>query len=796
MIGFAGILVATVAVAALDDRLASERAVRGLVAQGNRAALVAKRNAATGIERSRLELALGELDLAAATDAATRSKLLDAAIAKRSPLLALADDPRLPVWLLDQAEALLLVQPALQGTDLFATAGVLLPEELAAWRNALEQALADLERAGLDKPTGDELLEGERLFRKPLLQAIAAARRLDLEAQAGGRPGQSSPRPGPAAGLELSVNRLPASTRDTLRLALARLALDRQPEEASRLLAALRSASDASVLSLTAAGALEAIGRAERGDDTARGLARRLIASVARSQLVTRLLAADASHRVEQALGAGSTPAAIAPWLDLLASSDDADRIALRGVLIGRLLAHAAIPKPEELGSAPTLLLVARAPELRERDAERLAAELTARAGDANDPAQRLALYELGRTHAKLRRYAEAADALRRFAAAFGDDPLAREALDLALDIDTELAHGLPPSDQRVAALRSTLEVAIARYPDDPRRFSWRLQAAGLAIEAGDGALALRLLASIPATVAESPDARLGEIEALLLQAGSGNAPKAIEDAQGRLDGLRLADRDEARLARRDLLRARWAVLTQGWPLALQSATAALARSGASPVVQQQALALALEVQAASGDPIVVPSAPSLGAAERRAVLERFARTALAAIDATRDRGELDAAEALAKAQLGGVAESLDALTKGGQAVDALLLARILVESRRGAAAIEVARRALASQPGDAVAVATLAEALRQVGGADHLAEAAAILRETQSRVPDRSPAWWELQAELAEVLAATPGNADALRTGIESLRITDPTMGGPRHAARFERIVPPPTER
>ena len=278
-----------------------------------------------------------------------RRAALARSITLRRELLQVADANSRSQLALDQIESLVLVGPSLDATDAFALAGLLEADDATSLAAALDDAtvlLASLRDSNASAAA-----------RKSILATILAARRVDLAAQRGERLNVS------ASTDDSVASKLTSPARETLRLALARIALVSRPAEAASLVEAVATAADAPILLRTAARALALIGRAERGEaDVENGIAL-LLDSTVSLETPSRLLIGDALARIATLRQVAPTDAVLA-WEALLATARKADAATLRAAVIRRVRTLLSPPSLDEALLQPPLVLAAFAPEL------------------------------------------------------------------------------------------------------------------------------------------------------------------------------------------------------------------------------------------------------------------------------------------------------------------------------------------------------------------------------------------------------------------------------------------------
>jgi TolA-binding protein len=779
---------AVLAAAALDDRLEREHTLRRQLIDARRdlversIAGLSTTSDPRGTERERLALALLEIDLAQAL--ARRSggealRSLDAATSARTALLeAMTDDPRRPLLAADQAEALLLTRPVLDGSESFLLVG--LPsdaerEELVRDFARGTAALGMAERPVVGDTAAALALDRTREARIRPLPAIAAARALVLGLDP----------PGASPIVDRPVERLGVS--EALAFATLLEASDRATAAACRK--RVSDGGDATALQRTAA-TVAAILSDERHDPVATiDRLRRLAQGLARAEGASRLLVADATVRA----GPDRDPE---PWFRLFDQADDA---ALRGALLERVRRSTSAPDSSDLGSAAPLVVVAFADSLpRPATIEALMAAVDGTI--ASPPVRRVALYELARLLALERRYAEAAERFRSFAARYGDDPLSVEALDLALEIGESLDDP--------AGLAATLRLGIDRFRDHPRRFTFRLRAGEVALLQGDTVEALTRFAEVPSAAAEWPSAVLGTIEAHLRTAENAAqlrdqvaALDAAVGAERSLDGRSLGGAAQRRLRGLVAWHRLLAAGASGADEAERQSRSLLADEAADLRVRGIALDVALRAAEALDRPIELGDGGLLLLAQAPDValppIRRRLEAGLAETERLTASGDSAAARALAGRRLTSLAMALrDRAGSRLDGADRRLVASALAASGPTADAVAAIRDALADEPGSAPLRLALADTLRTSSGG--IEEALGLYREVARDAAAGSELWWAAQIGELEVLAGPSGGsdatdrsrADALVARINRLKRDHPDLGSPASRAAIESLL------
>lgn len=692
-----------------------------------------------------------------------RRAALERSIEIRRRLLPNASGAAREALALDLAESLALVRPALDGTDLFATVGLLTKDESERLLASVEQALTILETV---KPSP----------RSRVLRAVAAARALDLRAR--GDPAAAEEEPAPIEGLS-------SPTREIVLLANARLRMAIQPAHARQWLRQVADATDAPSGVRLAARLLAPLAAAEGGSASGLEQLEAIARESGRSGVAERLLVADALARAARALDV-EPKAAIEAWTALLASATREDAAALRAAVLWRVRAIVAPAEIDVAGTAP-LLLAAFAADLAARDPSAVESALQA-ALEATRNAPRpgalepLLRYEHARALALLGRYQEGANEFRTLALERSGDPVAADAIDLAIEILAELAQ-VSLSDE-VARKRATDAITdgLAQHFDHPNRDRWRVLLGNLELDRGRLAAARMAFESVPG----SPDARLGEALAWLLTASS------AREAGDRAEAVAAADRSiaaaaDARNGRRDLVEGLRARVNLDPRVALHRFDAALADASLSAGDTRRALTGLFETHVDLHQrPELTPSA--LMAVRR---LPTVARDVIVSqLEPTFSRSlEVSAATLEAEAQrvsrlLPPPAEVLGTMTPADRA----LVANALLADGRPDEALGLTAVLVAQDPLNTELLLLHARASEKTSPA----AATAIYRALIGREPSQSRGWWSAQVgELRLLLeGASRERAEVVLTRVNRLRLLDRQLGGERTRAALEGIA------
>lgn len=416
-----------------------------------------------------------------------------------------------------------------------------------------------------------------------------------------------------------------------------------------------------------------------------------------------------------------------------------------------------------------------------------------------------------------------AAETLLEAVRTFDGLPSAREAIDLALD--------LLRSRGEAARLDAALALAITRFPGESatiertfERIDLALFDAGRVRDLGRAAALLEAMAANRLGEADRAARSLRSIELELARLG--------RELELELDGATTSARQ--REAREEARAARLGELGR-LATALDIAALAAAPTDASPAhVRTLAARLATaraEVEFAGGD-----TAKARVLADR-ALADRFVdeptatraakvwiEAALASGDGAQPPRALVEFAAQSPSLRAWIADPLSrhvdraeaAIADGGTAADAAraieflatlatapdgasnapvlrarAMARFAALDHGGAE--ELARKAVAADPGDRLAGWILAEALRSRGDGAGRAEAFSLYRAASPMsAPDRDRFWWRSQLAQLEMLAAQPGRSEAradIVARVNRLAAIDGSLGGPALAKRFEAV-------
>jgi hypothetical protein len=709
-----------------------------------------------------------------ATEAGQR-KAADAMLAARAEVIrANPEDPRLPVWLADQAEDCFTVAlPAGADVDrtLFGLAGSesrrrvrkLAIDMSAAADQSEAAAKAVVERTGAaaaPAALAERLSTVERPRRIPLLRALADVLQVEMaEFDAGRRRALAE---SAIARIDTLLPELDDRTASVVAryagLTAARIGEERA---ANRFLSMARQkagddealATLADLAALRAAGLLRGAASAAEAAAVLRGGA-----SPAR-QLAIAELEARLRRQAESESGAPASGllAWTCPFTDMLRRAKPDQAGVLRDLAIARLAQVAregtALPDGEPmatLGLAQQELDAGGKAESRRESLQRLAE-------DAQAPASMRAgaLRTLARLDMAAEAWSDAAERSMALARGYPLDPASPAAMSLAVRVARELDRA---SDGGEAQARDRLERAIAlgiaAYPEHADQALWQLERQVLAAEAA----------------AEARTTELKDIDPLL------PAP-----ADPVVEGLQ---------ARRAAARA-WSALLAGKPSqaleALEAAPAPApgrsadrrlaARVGALADLDREVLADA-EVARAAPDAV---SAAALAHLQRRMPKERLPLEAAAVTDPDARRTRRLAAAVRASAAV--------------SAADWTLAGDLLRLHREPELAREAYARALELQPAALEPLQGLAEACLAIGGEERLAEAMGIHRRLLAgREMAADPAaidraWWLSQLRQLQILKAANRFDERARMRLNRLRAIDSGLGGADFRAAFEAL-------
>lgn len=704
--------------------------------------------------------ALRELDatvLDASRSPADRRAALERAIAARRERLVAATGDDRNALSVDLAESLILMRPSLDGTDHFAAVGML--------------DASDFERVR------ESVLETERLLkdipdspRVRVLRAIAGARRLDLELGEG-----PIPPPAPLTGLS-------SPTREITMIANARLLLRSRPEEAQALLDDVASTAGVpSAVALTAR-LLGPLGAAERGDAAAISALQAIAAATSRNAVAERLLVGDALALAASRLHRQPNEA-FAAWTDLLRTVPREDAASVRAAVLMRVRSLVT-PAAVDPATAPPLLLAVAIRHYAERDpaAARAALDRQLRQEDpsALGALAPLLAFEDARLLALAGEYHEAAKRFRTLAFERSDDPVASEAIDLAMEILFELSLSPSTTDAQRADAAVAMTEAIATFYDHPNRDRWRVHLGNVELDRGRLASARSAFAASP-----SEPAREGASLAWILTA--------------------LGARDEAELAA--AVRESDAALPP--PAATPSGRRILIEGLRARATGDDRAAADL-IDQALGQPTLLTGDVRHGlrellAAQRRA---RMAPTFTTGAGLAVQRFPTLARDAILAELEGPFARTLET-SEAIASVEAATLRNLLPPTSRVLAAMTPAQRALVASAlladqrrTDAAAItgpllaesqdpATMLLHARAVEEAQPR-EAFDLYRTVVQRAEPQSPAWWSAQVGELRLRFATPSaeTAELVVARVNRLRQTDAELGGERTRAALEGLA------
>ncbi len=778
-----------------EESFARELSVRELVRTGAATDIAAAAKSASPIEQERALVALREIAFATA-EPKNRAAAFDALIEARRLLLKRhADDPRSVTWALDLLEATLLLGPSLDGSDVFALVGI----DADAPRIAItrEDVLAAFRVATVPiRGEGDATrsLARDRSTRGPVLQTIAEAR-LGSALVAADAFGSED-----ARALASRAQDLPPAARDLMRISLAR-----QGGDAEALLSAVERAPDATPLHREAATSMRLLLRAERGDASAAGDALERLTTLRGGDALSRLLAADAAARCLQVLRA---PTSIEPWIRAYGSASAKERVLLREAIFRRMRSILGPLLADTVAELPPLAVVALAASAAKELLPSLIARLERVLDDPSDSnattsARGPAEFELGRALSRAQRYEDAARRFRHFAEAFPEDPLAAEAMDLAVTIDSEMALADPSSLERRASLRATLTSALDRFPEHAQWNEWRLLLATAAVADRDPDAALAALRLIPSTADNATEARLLEAESHLLRVRDADKvalPAILIAIDHALQALESSTLSPKQSHRRALVIGQQQRLTGNLDAADATLRTLVGDTGATLEIRSAAIAALIQLREDRGG--VIEFSPEMAAFAKSAPLAFWNAVRTWTLEACRgtssDLEPINGGDELAKRRLSALGAPIAATLVDLSPLpvsrdEALSIVRTLLSADAPLAAASLATRLAALRPDDMDVALVSAEAKRRCGGDRELAAAMSEFVAIGDRVTESTTAWWQAQLGQVRIAASSPalGKSDraAILTRVQRLRGIDPAFGGGRHRASFEAV-------
>jgi hypothetical protein len=710
-----------------------------------------------------------------ATEAGQR-KAADAMLAARAELVrANANDPRVPVWLADQAEDCFTVAlPAggdvdrtlygLAGPDARRRVRRLAVDMAAAAEQAELAAKAVLDRAGADAappPLVERLTTVERPRRIPLVRALADVLQVEMaEFDAGRRRALAE---SAIARIDTLLPELDDRTASVVAryagLTAARIGEERA---ANRFLSLARqkAGEDEALTTLADLAALRAAGLL-RGPASAAEAASVLRGSgTTARQLAIAELEARLRRQAEGETGGAPSSGLLAwtsPFTNLLrrTKSDQAGEV--RDLAMARLAQVLRDGTPLPDGEPMAILGAAQHALDAGQPVEPLTDALARLAEDPQAPASLRAgaLRTLARIDMAADRWAEAADRSLALARGFPLDPSSAPAMSLAVRIARELDRAADGAD---TAARQRLEHAVALglagYPEHADQALWQLERQVLAAEAA----------------AESRACELKAMDPLL----PAPADPVVEGLRARLASARA-----------------WTALQAGRP---QESLEALA-SAAPPVPGRAAdLRLAARVGALAELDRDVLADSEIAAAKADAVSAAAFAHAAGHVPAQRLPVELPKAAGAGAAR----ARRLAAAVRASAAVAASDWSRI-GDLLRLAGEPELAREAYAQalqlQPDALEPLQGMAEASVALGGESRWSEAMGIHRRLlagremggDEAVQDR--AWWLSQLRQLQILHAADRFDERARMRLNRLRAIDAGLGGADFRAAFDAI-------
>ncbi|MBL9147745.1 MAG: hypothetical protein JNM94_03545 [Phycisphaerae bacterium] len=703
---------------------------------------------------------LRELDaivLDASRSPPERRAALERAIAERRARLPSAKPSERDALALDLAESLILVRPSLDGTDHFAAVGLLEARDFARVQQSVLEA--------------EKLLDGvPDSPRMRVLRAIAGARRIDLALGDG-----VAASPAPLTGLS-------SPTREIVMIANARLLLASQPAAAQATLdEVVTTAGVPSAVALTAR-LLGPLGAAERGDAASLSALQAIAAGTSRNAIAERLLVGDALARAARHLHRAPDEA-VAAWSELLRSVAREDAASARAAVIERVQTIVD-PASVDASTAAPLVLAAVIRDVAKRDLAGVVAALDRMLRDEEiaglGALAPLLAFERARLLALAGDYREAAQKFRTLAFERSDDPVASEAIDLAMELLFELSLSPSTTEAQKADAATAMTEAIAKFYDHPKRDRWRVHLGNVELDRGRLAAARTAFAASPSESAREGLAlawlltALGargeaEVAASLRESDAAMpAPAATPSARRLLlEGLRArATGDNGTAAARiDAALADPSLLTGDVRVGFRELLSSQRRASAPPALTPGAAAAAERMPTLARDAIVAELETSFA---RSAEISE----ATAAVEATSLRTLLPppprVLATMTPAQRALVATALLADRRRTEA--AAITGPLLAESQDPATMLLHARAVEESQP----------------------REAFDLYRAIVQRAEPQSSAWWNGQVGELRLRFATPSaeTAELVIARVNRLRQTDPDLGGERTRAALEGLA------
>lgn len=715
-----------------------------------------------------------------ATEAGQR-KAADAMLAARAELIrANASDPRVPVWLADQAEdCFTIALPAGGDVDraLFGLAGPdarrrvrrIAVDMAAAADRAESTAKQVLERTGADaapQTLAEQLATVERPRRIPLLRALADVLQVEMaEFDAGKRRSLAE---SSIARIDTLLPELDDRTASVVAryagLTAARVGDERG---ANRFLGLAKQkagedeamATLADLSALRAAGLLRGPGSAADAAGVIRGAG-----SPAR-QLAIAELEARLRRQAEGESGAQPSSGLLAwtsPFTELVRRAKPDQASLLRDLAIERLAAVLRDGTPMPDGEPMAMLAAANASLDAGKRPEAAIEALTRLADEPKAPeAMRAgALRTLARADMAADRWADAADRSLRLASDHRLDASSAASMALAIRIARELDRAADGGDEAARArLERAIETGLARYPEHADLALWQLERQTLATESKAAGRETRL-ADLPPVLPVPDSDHASALRARLAAAKSwlllerGDAPGAL----AALEGAPMPASGQA-LARR-----------------------VAARAGALAELDRDLTADAEIQRGAKEDP----------AALRLAIAARLRRLLPAERLPVQPSAASDAASAIARRLTAALRLELAA-----DAIDWSLAGDALRLHGDHAAAIEAYDHALALAAEALEPLQGRAESLRMLGGDERLAQAMAVHRrllagrEFGGDASQRDHAWWLSQLRQLQILEAAGRYDEKAAMRLNRLRAIDESLGGAEFKAAFGKLPP-----
>ncbi len=612
-------------------------------------------------------------------------------------------------------------------------------------------------------------------------------------------------------------------------LAMARLGQFEPAEERFRAVAMEENATPGDVFMARMGGVLNRL--EDSGPDAAlRGLASIEDRYTEPDDMFFRVLIADQrfligrQRAMQQAEGPARDAAlaeAFDAYIDLLKLDLGVKPDAMQTIVLGKLsnVTDAEVP----LDRLPALVTIARADAMAREageagEAVALYERVIERAG-LTDSEKALALFGLGRTHARNEQPLRAADSFARIARDLPRDRRAEESIVLAVS----LAAGAYQQDQQSRTARQTLDDALQllldRYANLPDIDKWRYLAGRVAMQEGRLEEAVARFESCSAGSEQVLDARFMVVRCIRAMAEraaeTSAAPAhertlaAIRNARTQLQaGLRDASsssREEAIEYYLDYL----SVFEAESQMAMGAASRAVDVLDAmrpmeqlDPAVLADALRLRINALQSLGqardamdevqqllrtspeqvDDVIVPMLSGIEREVRRLIDE--GRDAEARTKAT---GDL--------MTLANILE--DWISERGESMGERIglyhaIARANELAQRYPDALSIYQRLLSYEPGGAALLRGKAECLYHIGGNDGLGEAIRIFKRLTAAGEQAvgSDIYWLSQLRSVQILDKVGRNTNQIVPHIQRLEREDSNLGGPRYRQQFNQLL------